>query len=401
MISIRLYLDTRSALLSGAYPLKLAITKNRKAAYVPLGVTLHPEQWSKEAQCVLGNGAEAAATNRLLLAKRSDVSIFVHDLETSGEAASLTAAQIRDRVVQFLSPAEDTSSRFLARFRDFVSRQQKRRTVEIYEATLTKLLAFDRHAERLTFGEIDKAWLGRFDAWLPSSGCKSRNARNIHLRNIRAVFNDAIDNEVTTAYPFRRFSIKPEATAKRAASVEQLRALFSYPVAEWQQHYVDAFRLIFCLIGINVVDLLAAAPPVRGRVEYNRAKTGRFYSIKVEPEAEELIARYAGKRGHLVCWGEGLKNYRSFTDMLDRELKRIGEVGEDGVLVPAFPSFSSYVARHSWASVAAQLDIPKETIAHALGHGGSSVTDVYIDFDMRKVDEANRRVLDWVFYGKR
>ena len=69
------------------------------------------------------------------------------------------------------------------------------------------------------------------------------------------------------------------------------------------------------------------------------------------------------------------------------------------VFRPAFPMLSSYVARHSWATIAASLDIPKDVIAHALGHGGSSVTDIYIDFDQRKVDEANRRVLDWVFYG--
>ena len=52
-------------------------------------------------------------------------------------------------------------------------------------------------------------------------------------------------------------------------------------------------------------------------------------------------------------------------------------------------------------SAAASLDIPKETIAAALGHGGNTVTDIYIDFDRRKVDEANRRVLDWVLYGTR
>ena len=42
-----------------------------------------------------------------------------------------------------------------------------------------------------------------------------------------------------------------------------------------------------------------------------------------------------------------------------------------------------------------------DTIAHALGHGGNTVTDIYIDFDQSKVDDANRRVLDWVLYGRR
>ena len=62
----------------------------------------------------------------------------------------------------------------------------------------------------------------------------------------------------------------------------------------------------------------------------------------------------------------------------------------------AFPGLSIYWARHTWATIASELDIPKETIAKALGHGGSSVTDIYIDFDMRKVDEANRKVIDYV-----
>ena len=58
------------------------------------------------------------------------------------------------------------------------------------------------------------------------------------------------------------------------------------------------------------------------------------------------------------------------------------------------------MSRHSWATIAAYLDIPKDTIAAALGHGGHTVTDIYIEFDMRKVDEANRKVLDYVLYDK-
>lgn len=61
-----------------------------------------------------------------------------------------------------------------------------------------------------------------------------------------------------------------------------------------------------------------------------------------------------------------------------------------------YPELTMYHARHTWASLAAELDIPKETIAAAPGHSQSSVTDIYIDFDQRKVDEANRRVIDYV-----
>ena len=60
------------------------------------------------------------------------------------------------------------------------------------------------------------------------------------------------------------------------------------------------------------------------------------------------------------------------------------------------PKISSYWARHTWATIASSIDIPKDTISAALGHGGNTVTDVYIRFDRRKVDEANRKVINYV-----
>lgn len=79
-----------------------------------------------------------------------------------------------------------------------------------------------------------------------------------------------------------------------------------------------------------------------------------------------------------------------------REMWALSSV-DDGVYVD---ELTSYWARHSWATMAALPDVPKETIAATLGHGGNSVTDIYIDFDVRKVHVANRRVLDYVLYGK-
>ena len=62
----------------------------------------------------------------------------------------------------------------------------------------------------------------------------------------------------------------------------------------------------------------------------------------------------------------------------------------------AFPFLSTYYTRHTWATLAAYLEIPKETIAAALGHGKKDVTDIYIFFDQNKIDEANRRVIDYL-----
>jgi integrase len=63
---------------------------------------------------------------------------------------------------------------------------------------------------------------------------------------------------------------------------------------------------------------------------------------------------------------------------------------------------TSYWARHTWATIASQLDIPKDVISRALGHSfGVKTTDIYIKFDDTKIDEANRRVIDYVLYDKK
>ena len=298
----------------------------------------------------------------------------------------------------------DNTGTFVKHYEQFMESKTNRGTRGVYKHTLDRIRAFDKNVDNKMFEDIDLKWLTDFEAFCAKTACK--NARNIHLRNIRAVFNNAIDYEITTAYPFRRFKIRPEATRKRSMAVEELRRLFYYPVEDYAEIYRDMFRLIFMLVGINSVDLHGLKSITRdGRIEYKRAKTGRLYSIKVEPEAMEIINKYRGKNG-LLCIADRWSDSRNFRHQCNKALQKIGQVERKGrggkkTITAEFEGVTTYWARHTWATIAASLDIPKDTIAAALGHGGDTVTDIYIDFDQKKVDAANRRVLDWVLYGKR
>lgn len=323
----------------------------------------------------------------------------------------MSASEIKAYIEVKIDPAkakqEEESILFATRFLKFAE-SKKESTREVYMHTYSRMVAFTEEEgmrlDALHFEDITKEWLMKFDVFL-SRTSPSKNARNIHLSNIRAVFNEAIDDEITTFYPFRRFKIRPVATAKRNLKVEELRQLFNYPCEAHAAKYLDMFKLIFMLIGINSIDLAHLKEVKDGRVEFHRSKTNRWYSIKVEPEALEIIKRYKGQNW-LVDILDHWRNHKDYTLKLNSVLKRIGEVKRVGlggkkIYKPLFPNISTYWARHSWATIAASLDIPKDTIAHALGHGNNTVTDIYIDFDQKKVDEANRRVLDWVFYNKR
>ena len=64
------------------------------------------------------------------------------------------------------------------------------------------------------------------------------------------------------------------------------------------------------------------------------------------------------------------------------------------------PGLTLYWARHTWATLASDIDIPIETISAALGHSyGCATTAIYIRFNQKKVDAANRKVLDYVYNG--
>ena len=58
--------------------------------------------------------------------------------------------------------------------------------------------------------------------------------------------------------------------------------------------------------------------------------------------------------------------------------------------------------RHTWATIAYnECGISEDIIAQALGHASShTTTSIYINRNAKLVDDANRKVLDWVLYGK-
>ncbi|MBO8467548.1 MAG: site-specific integrase [Bacteroidetes bacterium] len=310
-------------------------------------------------------------------------------------------------ILDDLNPVKsDADGNFIRYFKMFTESREKEGTKNVYRQTLARMEAFDNGIGHKTFEEINLQWLRDFEKFL-SQTARSANARAIHFRNIRALFNYAIDEEVTSFYPFRKFKIKSQPTPKRSLSAEQLRSLINTPVEEYQEKYRDLFVLMFYLCGVNAVDLLNAGPEAvqNGRLEYIRAKTHKAYSVKIEPEAERLIRKYTGK-GHLLCIMDTRTNYLDFLRRMDKALKEIGPSERHGLggkvtRHPMFPKISQYWCRHTWATIAAELDIPKETIAAGLGHGGNSVTDIYIRFDRKKVDEANRRIIDYVLYGKK
>lgn len=384
MASVTISLDKRSKLKDGTFPVVLVVSNLQRTARIGTGVYLHPSEWNVQRHEVTGN---RSSLNVYLSQRLNDARNALLSIRKTGRHKTATANELRDMILATLEPQETTPITFKSWFDIFTQRHENNRTRELYNSTWNMIEKYEPHADQLTFDKVTKAWLTDFFNWC-SSTSPSVNARNIHLRNIRAVFNDAIDNEVTTLYPFRRLKITPVPTPKRSLSTEELRDILTCRVGKTQQRYFDVFRLSFFLIGINLVDLchLPTTAIQDGRLVYVRRKTHKLYSIRIEREAAEIMKRYVKGGAFLLQFYNG-ENYRAFGQHLNENLP-------EGV--------SLYWARHSWATVAASIDIPDDVISLALGHSAKNpTTDIYIRRDLKKVDEANRKVIDYVLHGER
>ena len=406
--TISIYLDSRAVKPGQPAPLKLAVRRNGQAAFIALDVKILPEQWDRERETVSSANPNARRITTYIARRKLEAETALLRLMDAGEIASLNAKQIREKILFAVDPELQKKSEeerlFKSRFERYMNLKTNPRTQGIYRTALRHLEAFDSKLPLRRFEDLTKDYIQNFDRWCAGRGMK-KNSRNVYLRAVRTVFNDAIDAEITHAYPFRKLSLAPEATRKKALSVEQMRTLINYPCEDCQVQYRDMFLLMFLLRGVNAGDLFLAKPDdlKDGRFDYRRSKVGTLFSVKVEPEAQEIIDRYRGKK-HLLCPMDNYSNYKDYLHHMNDELKAIGRpLGKRGKVEGEgiCPELSSNWARHTWATVASKLDIPKEIISKGLGHSfGLSVTDIYIDFDNSKVDEANRKIIDFLLYDK-
>lgn len=386
----RLYLDQRSG--REPYPLCLVISRRGQSAYINLGVTLTAEQWNPVERRIAELPPKRWPTRdqvrNIIQRKQTAIETTLLNLEADGKLHGLNALQVRDMAQNVLAGGGSEPTLLLDYFEEVAERHHGR-TAELYRITASRIAALIPGTHSLTLDDVSVSWLQTFDKRLALTS-PSRNARNIHLRNIRHVLNAAIDDGLTNNYPFRRYKIKGEETEKRALTLAQVRQFLAAPAEGFLAEYRDVFELMLYLCGINLVDLInLTADSIKGeRLEYVRAKTGKRYSVKIEPEVWPIIERHRG-RAWLLDIHDRYKTAHDYTKHIDAGLKKI-------LSGYPFDRLTTYWARHTVATIMSnELDVPKETISAALGHEmGSRITSIYIDFDRVKVDRANRQLID-------
>jgi integrase len=261
----------------------------------------------------------------------------------------------------------------------------------------------------LLFDEVDVAFLNKLETDLRSRSL-AETTISIVFRTLRAVFNKAREEEriPMTTYPFMKFKISKfnTQTKKRALKKEEVLMILSYDASKSKKLQLskDIFIFSYLCQGINFIDIayLKWSDVADNRVVYRRAKTGSDFSVGLKPASEEIINRYRtetyqratdyifpilDKHVHIT---EQQQTYRiqKLLAQVNKNLKLIGK--EIGLNIP----LTTYVARHSYATVLKMSGIPTAQISEALGHKSEAITQTYLkSFENSVIDLANEALL--------
>jgi len=115
---------------------------------------------------------------------------------------------------------------------------------------------------------------------------------------------------------------------------------------------------------------------------------------KYEDKTKQKVFRFSRMYVNHTCFNSAInKGLKEIEKDINAELKRMGK---DIVI----DDLEFYAARHSWATIARNdLKIDKYVVHEALNHVDSKmkITDIYIEKDFTMINEANRKVIDYVF----
>lgn len=282
-------------------------------------------------------------------------------------------------------------------------------TANAYQSTLNSYQQFTRNPSQ-KFEEMTPEEMKNYEQFMVINGLKY-NTISLYIRMMRSICNQAVAQKIArlnTTELFQDVFMGCKPTAKRAIKPSIIGQLMDADFAEHPQLTFsrDLFLLSFYLRGIPFVDLahLRKSDIKDNTLIYFRQKTGKMMYVTIEDCARKIIKKYATQCNGSIyllpiiksAGEEGHKQYRSALRLYNKHLHQISKLLKLGI------TLTSYVARHSWATTAKNMDIPIAVISTSMGHASEKVTNIYLDsFDNKKLSDANKKVIACVLKRKK
>lgn len=404
MSAIKVVLYTSKTLKNGEHPIMLRVIKDRKSKYIGLGHSCSKAMWDddknlpKKSHPLFGEimvliGEKKIAAEKLVLTMDIDGKDYSSEEiqnKLKRQTNKMTVFSFFDLHIQRLKDAGRIGN------------------AKVYHSTKNSLSKF-REEKDFQFSDITTSFLNRYEeSFLKRSVCL--NGIFVHMRTFKTLCNFAkIDGIVRDDFnPFKDYSFKKYrniVTKKRAISREDIKKIEDMKLEEGSNsfHSRNYFMFSFYCRGINFIDMafLKWSDINDNRIEYSRKKTHKRQNIGLLEPAVAILGYYhktnfIDNDGYIFPILKAQHNTpQSIENRTDKVLRMVNtDLKAIGIELGIKDRLTTYVARHTYATVMKRQGAPLALISESLGHQNERITQVYLDsFGNDVLDEVNRLIL--------
>lgn len=397
-ITMASILDTRFRLKTDDFPVKVRITYRRIRRYYPTGQRLTKEQWNQLPY----------TRNRELKDIREEIENSFSIIRDKVQALAEKGLFSFDRLNAALGNLSGKTINEGFRIRINQLKNDQRIGNMLYYDNVLK--GVERiFGSCIPYESVTCEWLKKYENALLEEG-KKHTTISMHMRAIRTVMNDGRrDGTVSEGYyPFGKgkYEIKNAKGIKKAIPIGDIKRIAEYPATGATEHYRDLWIFLYLCNGINVSDMikLRYSDIIDDEIHFIRQKT-EHTTHTIAPIRVALTQRM---KDIIKKWGNPVKsNAFIFTFLHGEEgamdKKRIAQdvtrrINKHMKIIGAelgIGNISTYVARHSFATILKNSGAPVEYISESLGHTDTKTTRNYLASFEKDQRIENAKLLEW------
>lgn len=383
----------------GLAPIYLRFTYNGEKRYVSTGIYIQAKDWNPDTQRFINENSENEEIRLKIESIRYKYLKRLKQLEALDKEITLDALldEKKARIATY------TVKKCLEQTIKRLETLGKYNSASKHKTALSLFMQFKSTPTRLE--EINFQLLEEFELFLIQRGNQS-NSIATKFSLLKAAYNKAAEEGKFTPKinPFIKFKVGKlwTPTPKRAISKEDIQRIEQYtppPRNPYLTLACDIFLFSYYTAGINFGDMarLKQENIAGGRLYYTRHKTGKLLSYKLMPKALEIIQRYQNPTSEYLfpilnsSHKTELQKFNRIHKALAKTNKALKQIGEE-LKIPN--KLTTYVARHSYATVLRRAGVATSIISSSLGHSSEKVTQIYLDsFENKQIDEAMQHLV--------
>lgn len=381
-VVVSVFLDTRTVNKKGTYPVKIKVYFQGKPKYYPTGICMSTKEELEE---VLESKSKKNIEIQYIIHK--EFNRILKNVDILVERGTFSFSNLNNMLGKNIG---GTLNEMISAKIKELENEEKFGTSAFYKGTLSLLKRYMKHD--VPINEVTVEWLNGLEKFILKTANQTTVAMN--MRNIRATMNIAKQVGVIreSDYPFGRgkYQIKEGSGKKKALNKKQLKAIAEYSDGSMTtEFYRDLWLFIYFCNGLNVADLISLkfSDIQNGEISFIRKKTKdrtrdvkRIYAA-ITPEMYSIINKWGNDPKNSVyifpflkpsdsAW-EHEKKKKNLTKLINKRMKMIGEKLNLGKI-------TTYVARHTYATVLRNEGVPISIISPMLGHSSVTTTEIYL-----------------------